>query len=175
MQNSWYVLTGGPATGKTTLLNALGNLGYVTIQEAAREHIDHSYKKGIPVEELRRNERQFQEDVARIKERYESTLNPHETVFFDRGMHDTVAYMDYYGYPLDDWLKKLIAASSYKKVFLLDEIKVDRKDYARTEDDTFMDQINDLLFKAYADNGMTPVMVPPGSVKNRADFILSQL
>lgn len=38
---SYYVLTGGPGTGKTTLLNELGQQGYITVPEVARDIIKH--------------------------------------------------------------------------------------------------------------------------------------
>ena len=173
--NNWYVLTGGPATGKTTLLKELKKLGYQTVPEAAREHIDNSYQKGILVEELRSNEKRFQEDVTRIKLRNEQGLNTSQVTFFDRGMQDTIAYMDYYGFPLEKWLKDIITASYYKKVFLLEPLAVDKHDYARTEDDKFMDKINDLLLNAYTSAGMNPIPVPADSVENRIQFILKNL
>lgn len=173
--NNWYVLTGGPSTGKTSLIEELSKIGHKTVPEAAREHIDVSYKNGILVEELRKDERKFQEDVALIKERYESELDASENVFFDRGMHDTIAYMAYYGYPVEEWLQKIIDGSSYKKVFLLEPLEVYKKDYARTEDKRFMYEINDLLFEAYDKAGMKPVYVPVGTLEDRLAYVLANL
>jgi predicted ATPase len=174
-QNNWYVLTGGPATGKTTLLHALAETGFHTIHEAARQHIDDSYKNGILVEELRADEKRFQEEVARIKLNYETSLDPAKTIFFDRGMHDTVAYMNYYNYPLDTWLQEMIDASTYKKVFILEPLDVHKRDYARIEDEKFMGQINDLLFKAYSNAGMKPIVVPADTLDQRLKFIIKHI
>jgi predicted ATPase len=174
-RNNWYVLTGGPATGKTTVLAELKKLGNHVVPEAARQHIDESYKNGISVEKLRSNEKQFQEDVARIKLRYEAELNPLDTVFFDRGMHDTTAYMNYYNYPIDPWLQEIIDSSFYKKIFIFEPLEVDKLDYARTEDAEFMRAIDKKLFKAYNEAGMNVTLVAPDTIANRVKFILENL
>jgi predicted ATPase len=173
--NNWYVLTGGPATGKTTLLGELAKLGYKTVPEAAREHIDNAYKKGIRVEDLRSNEKLFQEDVTRLKLRNEKALNPSQVTFLDRGMQDTTAYMNYYGFPIEKWLKEIIDASSYKKVFMLEPLAVDPHDYARTEDQKFMNEINGLLSQAYLDAGMELIYVPAYPLQERVKFIVKNI
>ena len=44
--SSWYVITGGPSTGKTTLLEELAKRGYKTIPEVARVVIDEGIAAG---------------------------------------------------------------------------------------------------------------------------------
>jgi predicted ATPase len=173
--NNWYVITGGPSTGKTTLLKKLNKLGYSVIPEAARTLIDESIQKGISVEELRADERKFQEAVARMKEKIESELDPNELIFFDRGMHDSIAYMRYYNYKIDDWLQELSNKSVYKNVFLLKPLKRYEKDYARVEDDAFRGKIHALLKDAYSEFKMEPISLKPVSVNDRLKIILEHI
>ena len=81
--NNWYVITGGPSAGKTTLLAELEKLGYKTIPEAARTLIDEAVAEGIDVNALRVDEKRFQEDVARLKESIETTHDASTPTFFD--------------------------------------------------------------------------------------------
>ncbi len=175
MNNNWYVITGGPSTGKTTLLTQLEMLGYLVVPEAARSVIDESLGNGISIEELRRDEKKFQEDVLQRKSDIESTLNPKKTTFFDRGMHDTTAYLKAYDYTIEPWAKKLIQSATYKKVFLLEPLGKFEKDYARTEDAAFTNQLHDLLIDAYSEYGIEVVTVPALNVESRTNFILHQV
>lgn len=175
MSNNWYVITGGPSTGKTTLLAELEKRGYETIPEAARTVIDEALEKGISVEELRSDEKRFQDDVAKRKEKTETALDPSIVTFFDRGMQDTVAYMNHYGFQLEDWALALMDNARYQKVFLLEPLPNYEKDYARTEDNAFVKNIQALLHDAYAEYDMVPIQVPAVGVKERVKFILDNV
>jgi predicted ATPase len=173
--NQWIVITGGPSSGKTTLINGLKERGYTVSPEAARQIIDESLATGISVADLRADEKQFQEAVAKLKHLQESSLNKNDTIFFDRGMYDTLAYMNYYKFKIDDWLAELIRDSTYKLVLMLEPLGHYEADYARTEDEQFSKSISALLYKAYASAGIKIIKVPPLAVKARINFIIDQL
>lgn len=173
--NNWYVITGGPSTGKTTLLKELGKLGHKTIPEAARTVIDEAMEKGISVEELRSDEKRFQDDVARLKEKIEAAHDKSVLTFFDRGMQDTVAYMRHYGFNIDEWIAALMDKAKYQKVFLLEPLSTYQSDYARTEDQDFAKSLHKLLHDAYTEFGMEPIYVPAVSLNDRVKFILDKV
>ena len=175
MSNNWYVITGGPSTGKTSLLAELQKQGHKTLPEAARTLIDEALGKGIPVESLRADEKHFQEDVARLKEKVETTNDKAVLTFFDRGMQDTLAYMRHYGFDIADWVNELMRASHYKSVFLLDPLSTYQDDYARTEDRDFGKHLHKLLTEAYAEFGMKPVRVPAVNLRDRVAFVLDKI
>lgn len=172
--NQWYVITGGPSTGKTTLLAELARREYRTVQEAARTVIDEAFARGVTPQELRRDEKKFQEDVAVMKAETEASLDPHEITFFDRGMHDTLAYMRYYSFDISESIEQLMSAR-YRAIFLLDPLPQYEADYARTEDKQFIAAIQQLLHDAYAEYGMTPIHIPAVSVDERINLILDHL
>lgn len=173
--NNWYVITGGPSTGKTTLLADLEELGYAVIPEAARIIINSALGQGISVAERRKDEKLFQEDVARLKAQIEST-HPKDTVtFLDRGMHDTLAYLESYGFAVEQWVEELLTTSRYQRVFLLEPLATYEQDYARTESPEFVDKIHRLLHNAYAKYGMQPIRVPAMSRSARVQFILNAI
>jgi phosphoribosylformylglycinamidine cyclo-ligase len=175
-QNKWYVLTGGPATGKTSLLASLKAAGFEVILEAARSVIDDSVAVNVPVEILRSDEKDFQEKVARRKIETEKYLDRNQITFFDRGMQDSHAYLNYYGFRIEEWVTRAGNLASYEKVFLLDPLHTKyERDYARTEDDVFADKIQGLLAQTYSDYGMDVVIVPAMSISDRVNFILESI
>ena len=171
MSNNWYVITGGPSTGKTTLIEELKKLGHKTYPEAARTVIDKALEKGITVEKLRSDEKNFQDKVTKLKSKIESDHSVDTVTFFDRGMHDTLAYFRHYGFDIEDWTKELLDNSRYKKVFLLEPLPKYKNDYARTENKHFRKNINQLIYEAYREYGMEPIIVPAIGLNNRVKFI----
>lgn len=174
-KNNWFVITGAPSTGKTTVLKELSKLGYKTMPEAARMYIDEAFGRGLTIKDIRSDERQFQIEVVRLKQHIEKEASSQERIFFDRAMHDTLAYMQFYGYEIEPWVEDLFKESVYKKVFLFEPIGQLERDYARTEDESFVDEIHRLLFNAYKGYGMEPIIVGSGSVEERVKFVLSNI
>lgn len=173
--NSWFVITGAPSSGKTTLLAELDKLGYKTIPEAARQLIDEALERGMSVEKLRADERQFQIDIAKLKQKIEDSLDKNTVVVFDRGMHDTLAYMRNYDFAMEPWMIQLMEQANYQKVFLLEPLPNFERDYARTEDADFVHSIDRLLQMAYAEYGMQPIVVPAVNVADRVKLIVDEI
>jgi len=131
--------------------------------------------KGVTIKELRSDEQHFQEEVVRLKEKIEKLHDKHVLTFFDRGMHDTLAYFRYYAFNIDDWVSQLIQKAHYEKVFLLEPLGHYEKDYARTEGPEFQASIHKLLHDAYSEHGIKPLLVPAMSIEDRVKFILNQV
>jgi predicted ATPase len=174
-RQNWHIITGGPSTGKTTLQEELAKLGYTTVAEAARLEIDDAVSLGITAEELREDEKHFQDDVVRRRVKLEAGVSPKETVILDRGMQDSLAYYRYYDFEIEPWVQELIDGVRYGLVFLMEPLGVLKRDYARTEVNDFNDYITDLLYDAYKEYGMEPIMVPAVSVEERLKIVLKHL
>jgi predicted ATPase len=175
MKKSWYVLTGGPATGKTSVLEHLKERGYHVVPEAARTVIDEAWARGQAAEDLRQDEKQFQIDVFRRKQAIEAELDASETIFFDRGLHDTLAYFAYHKFALPPWIKRACQQATYSQVFIFEPLPRHIKDYARVEPESFTVALNKLLRQVYSEAGIDIVSVPFMTIEKRAEFILSHL
>ncbi len=173
--NNWYVVTGGPAVGKSTLLAELEKLGYKTLPEAARDVIDEGLAAGKSLEEVRGDEYQFQFDVLERKVRNEQQQASDELVFFDRGMHDTVAYLRLHDFEINQDVVQTTRQASYKQVFLLEPLEQYTEDYARTESREEALQLNQLLAAAYTEYGLKVVKVPVLPPVERAQFVLDHI
>lgn len=169
------MITGGNGSGKTTLITLLAKRGYHVVPEAARMLIDHAAKKGITSEMLRADEAKWQQAVMDLKIKLEHAADPAEITFFDRGMHDLLAYDRYYKRPEQE-IAELLKQYTYKKVFILDALPTYEDDYARTEDEAFARDIARLQYEVYSEYGMDIVRVPVlETPEARADFVVSQL
>lgn len=174
-RNNWVVITGGPACGKTTLLKMLAKKGFRIVPEAARTWIDQNLEKGIAVEELRKDEQKFQEDVTRLKMKIESELDPATPTFFDRGMHDSTAYMKINGFKMPGWMVDAVDKASYRYVFILNPLPIFKEDYARIEDKAFATRVSFLLEEAYRQAGFTTIRVPAMPPRFRVKYVLSRI
>lgn len=175
MKNNWFVITGGPSTGKSKLVNEFAKLGYITVPEAARSLIDKAALKNITAEEYRLDEKKFQYEVAELKANIESSLDRNDIILFDRGMQDTDAYLNYYGFEIDERIKSLLDESKYSKVFILEPLERFKADYARIENPEFSNQIYPFLVESYRKYGMEPISVPDIGLNNRLQFIMDRI
>lgn len=171
---NWYVITGGPSTGKTTVINLLSKRGYTTTIEHARHYIDTKKEEGSTVEEVRSNKRKFQLGVLDMQIEQEAELTPDETVFLDRAIPDAMAYYRFLNLEYDKILLGAMKAVSYKKIFILDRLPF-VNDYARTEDEQAQKLIHQLIIEVYQSLEFPVVFVPVISPDERVEFILKNL
>lgn len=173
-KNNWYVITGGPSAGKTTVLLSLKQRGYKIVHEAARIYIDQQIAKGKTIEEIRADEGDFQKKILDLKVTAEKQLPKDELIILDRGIPDSIAYYEYAGLSTKDpYLKETVKNCGYKKIFLLELLDLE-EDYARTDvKDSKL--IHDLLEKYYKKEGFAVINVPKMPVPDRVDFIVKNL
>ncbi len=171
---NWYVITGGPSTGKTTVINLLMERGYKTTIEHARHYIDTMKEEGRTVEEIRANKRKFQLGVLDMQIEQEAELSPSETVFLDRAIPDAMAYYRFLKLEYDKILLDAMKEVAYKKIFILDRLPF-VNDYARTEDEQAQKLIHQLIIEVYQSLEFPVVFVPVISPDERVEFILKNL
>ena len=177
MKTQKIVLIGGPGTGKTTLINALKIKGYNCMEEISRQVTLKAQEKGI--------EQLFLEDpllfsehllLGRQKQFLEANAIEDGVVFFDRGIPDVVAYLDYLKTSYPNTFKTICSQHIYDKIFILKPWKaIYKQDNERYE--TFEQALilHDFLVKTYTDYGYTIIDTPFGTVEERLDFILNHL
>ncbi len=173
-KTNWYVITGGPSSGKTTTVNLLKDRGYITTIEHARHYLDTQRLKGKTVEEVRKNQIEFQMGVLNMQIEQENEISPEVLVFLDRAIPDALAYYRFLNLPEDEKLAKALLTVSYKKVFILDCLPL-VKDYARNEDNAAQKKIQVLLTEVYESLHFPVIQVPVLPPEERVDFILKNL
>lgn len=172
--NNWYVITGGPSSGKTTVINLLKEKGYFTVEENARHFLDTQRVKGKTVEEVKKNQKEFQTAILKLQVNREKALNPDELVFLDRAIPDALAYYRFLNLEVDDRLKDAMNKVCYKKVFIMDPLPL-VNDYARLENKEAQIKIHQLITEVYNSLPCPIIHVPVLPIEQRVEFILNRL
>ena len=174
IHTNWYVIAGGPSSGKTKLIERLASLGYVTVPEISRLLIDAEISKGKTIKEVRVDEAEFQKKVFQMRIETEDKIPSEQITFFDGGgIPSCIAYYQSCGLdptPVIEEAKK----RKYKEVFLLEQLPFE-KDYARTESEKLAGDLSRLIKKAYTDLGYDVIFVSAMSIEERVKFILNKL
>ena len=172
--NNWYVITGPSCSGKTTLIDSLGEKGYSVFYETARILIDQELKKGLTITKVRQDEIAFQNKVLHMKVEREKKIDRQKIVFFDRGIPDTSAYYRLYNTPASTLLKKALKNCYYRKVFFLEQLSY-TSDAIRTETAQQQRKLSKMLKDSYRQLNFDILTVPILPIGKRVDFILDNL
>ncbi len=177
MNTRKIVLAGGPGTGKSSTLNLLREQGYCCLEEISRQVTLDAQREGIDQlflkEPLLFSEKLLE---GRINQYKKADKMATEFCFFDRGIPDVAAYMDYKNEKVPEKFK--LADSQYKYDFIFffpiwEEIY--ESDNERYESVKEAHEIQFYLKKAYENLGYTLIDLPKLSVKKRVDFILNTI
>ncbi len=161
------VVTGGPHSGKTALLHALMQRGCRTVPESALQVIDElNGRFGVAgqVEWRKNNRLEFQEMIAARQLALEAAVDGSDPrpVFFDRGLHDGLAYCKVSGCPVPATLASAELMGRYTHVFVLATILPfdPRAGTGRTSSEEMSRQVGDELFAIYSQYGHAPRRIP---------------
>ena len=169
------VITGGPSTGKTTLINSFAK-DYEVLPEAARwvltHHPQFSGKNAISARGLRFQRAIWQLQLSHYQQFIRSTK---PWVFLDRGIPDSFAYLRLTRSYFPKDLREAVAAVHYDWVFILDELPSYTQDSQRTETLDEARRIGALIRHYYQRCGYEPIPVKFESVENRKMFILNMI
>lgn len=177
MKTRKIVITGGPGTGKTSVIQALENSGYFCFHEVSRQIIQDAQKKGIDQLFLK-EPLLFSEMLleGRMKQHKDAETVDANLVFLDRGVPDVVAYMNYFGNQYPPVFNRVCKEYLYDGIFLLPPWKeIYTSDSERYESYEQAVIIHDHLSESYINHGYRPVEVPCGPIEDRASFILDHL
>ncbi|MEZ4779221.1 MAG: ATP-binding protein [Flavobacteriaceae bacterium] len=177
MKAKRIVITGGPGSGKTSLIQHLEENGYSCIPEISREVILKAQAEGI--------DQLFLEDPILFSDlllkgrmqQFEASQTALESfVFFDRGLPDVTAYMDYLGTPYPSYFSETCLKHRYDAIFLLPPWKeIYIQDNERYESFEQAERIFQFLHQGYAHYGYNVQHVPVGTIDYRSAFIVKKL
>ncbi len=174
MNSRKIVITGGPGTGKSSIINVLTKRGYSCLEEISRQVTLEARKEGIDQLFLTKP-LLFSELLlkGRIKQFNQANTSEKALIFIDRGIPDVIAYMDYIG---DTYPQEFIEACKshvYDHVFILAPWQeIFKSDSERYENFEQAVKIHEHLVRTYKHYGYNLVDVPFGTIEERTDFIL---
>jgi len=169
-----HVITGGPGTGKTTVLRELQQRGFGVAEEVARQIIREQIDGGGDAVPWADTKRYTQLMLERQIESFLALMSASSLTFCDRGIPDVLCYARIT--QLADSSAIISACQNFRysqRVFMLPpwpEIyttDTERKQTLEEAIETYY-----LMLATYRDCEYEVVEVPPGTVESRASLIL---
>ena len=172
------VVTGGPGSGKTTLVEALAARGYATVPEAGIQVIEELNRElGLEGQKAWRHARRsaFQVRVARRQAELEDAVPPDAgVVFLDRGLLDGLAYCRHFGEAVPPEVERLARGRRYDRVLLLDTLPAEafagRGRTGRTSDRDASLAIAAAIEAVYRERGYRVTRLPVRPVGERLEL-----
>ncbi len=174
------VITGGPGTGKTSLVRLLEEDGFYCYHEIIRDFTSEATDGG-DVDSFNSNPLVFVDDPylfnqrilnGRLDQFRRASVAADPVVIFDRGLPDVLAYMNYFE---QDYGEDFIAAcqdNRYDKVVILPPWKgIYQSDEGRFESFEQASAIHLELVKTYTSFDYNPVTLPFGTLPERHSII----
>ena len=172
--NRHFVISGGPGTGKSTLIAALREAGMHCFDEVSRQIIVEANKNGtdlLPWSNL-------EAFAAECHRRMKALLLEKKVqglCFYDRGIPDIIAYLRNGGKPIPEYLfsdgkryaKLVLVAPPWEEIFV--------NDSERPQSFEECQRLHNLLLEAYTELGYRVVMLPKVSVEQRVAFVISAM
>ena len=171
------VITGGPSSGKTSLINHLEKLQYQCMPEISREIIIEAQQQGI--------DQLFLEDPilfsqklleGRLKQFQKGMSQNKDFLFYDRGLPDITAYMDYLKTDYPSHFVEICSTYLYDVIFILPPWEaIYQQDNERYETFEEAKKIHHFLVNSYKKYNYKVIEVPTGNLPSRTNFILTVL
>lgn len=167
------IITGGPGSGKSSLIEALKRRGFKCSPEAGRAIIQDQVLIGgnaLPWA----NRDAFAELMLCWELRSWHKAEHHQTCYFDRGIPDIAGYLSLCNLPIPQHLEEAIRVFRYnEKVFIAPpwrDIYVQDSERKQSMDEAVLTY--EAMIVTYENYGYELLELPYSSVDERADFII---
>ncbi len=174
-KNNFYILTGGPGAGKTSILENLASKGHNFIPETARQIIKERLSKSLSP---RPDPTSFAEQIFdRDWKNFISNSHLTSLLFFDRSFIDSACMLFDSDKDRYDQIRNSHLTNRYNnKVFITPPWKeIYRNDEERDQSFEESIEVNERLDKWYREHGYDIIVLPKDTIENRANFILSHV
>lgn len=168
-----FVVTGGPGSGKTTLIDALEQAGHARTIEAGRGVIQHQAAIDGPALPWR-DPRAFAALMLCWEMRsYDIARREAGPVFFDRGVPDVIGYLELLGLPVPSHVEKAARAFRYnRRVFIAPPWPdIFRQDNERRQSLDEARRTHDSMVRTYTRLGYELTEIPRLPIAERVRFV----
>ncbi|KWN99031.1 AAA family ATPase [Burkholderia ubonensis] len=173
----FFVVTGGPGSGKSTLIDALERAGFARSQEAGRGVIQDQVAVDGPALPWR-DRSAFAELMLGWEMRsHHLARQARGPVFFDRGVPDVIGYLRLSGLAVPAHAEAAARRFRYhRRVFIAPPWPdIYTQDAERRQDFGEAVRTCDAMVECYASYGYRLIELPRASVKARVRFVLDAL
>ena len=170
---SWWLITGAPGSGKTTLAHRFAAGGWHVVEDPGRAEVEHQMEAGIGAVESRRDYLDFQRRVLdRALREIEQLPTNGKNIVLDYGVAEALAFMKAARIPWEDVFIHAAAKYHFEKVFILDIVALETEDPIRREGAELRAQLRGLICEIYAALGHGYVAVPSVPVTERLRLVM---
>jgi predicted ATPase len=173
VQTAWHVITGGPCSGKTTLIDELADKGFRTVPETARPYIEKEMARGRTIDEIREDADALERGLLEMQLRFERALRATDVAFLDRGLPEGLTYCRVAGLNPNEFLSECFH-HRYASIFVLDRLPLQQDDL-RIEKNATARLLDEWLARDYSSLGYGVIRVPVLSPRDRLAFVLERL
>lgn len=173
----FFVLTGGPGSGKSTLIEALRQAGYARSIEAGRSIIRDQVAtdgRALPWSDpLAFAELMLSWEIRS----YRTAQDCSGPVFFDRGLPDVVGYLRLLGLPVPEHMHKAAATFRYNHTAFIAPPwrEIFTEDRERKQDFNEAVRTYQSMVETYTELGYELVEIPRAPLEERLSFILQHV
>jgi predicted ATPase len=175
--HNYFVVTGGPGAGKTSLIAELGRRGYASVEEAGRAIIRQ--QRAIGGTALHTANRVLFRELmlGHMIEHYERAGTIEPPIFFDRGIPGLIGYCRLIGVPVPDHIRRAADVYRYNDTVFVTPPwpEIYAQDHERRQDFAEAVRTYEVVVEGYREAVYIPVELPKASVGERADFVLEQI
>ncbi|GGH74270.1 AAA family ATPase [Phaeocystidibacter marisrubri] len=169
-------ISGGPGTGKTSIIQELEQRGHTCFHEYSREVIKHSLENNsdvLPWDNLPA----FTEKVIEGRLTQYHSAQDRITSFYDRTIIDSIAYQHVDHLPVKPEWDQLAKIHRYhERVFITPPWEeIYQQDNERRETLEKLIRIHEILCHTYEDYGYRVIEIPKASLSERTDWLLEQI
>jgi predicted ATPase len=173
----FFALTGGPGSGKSSLIDALHLRGHARSLEAARQIIQDQMTIGGRA--LPWDDRILFAELMLCWEirSYHTAQQGAGLVFFDRGVPDVLGYLRWLGQPVPPHMQKAAETFRYNRtVFIAPPWpEIFQQDRERKQDFEEAVRTYHAVLATYAENAYDVVEIPRVPVEERVRFVLDYI
>lgn len=172
-----FVITGGPGSGKSSLVAALAARGIATMPEAGRAIIRDQVASGgdaLPWGDRAAFAARMLEWEVRSHLAARESEGP---VVLDRGIPDVIGYLRLCGLPVPVAAERAAAAFRYNRIVFIAPHwpKIYAQDAERKQDAAEAQATHAMMARVYAELGYELVPLPITSVAERVAFVMERI
>ncbi|MGP1395668.1 MAG: AAA family ATPase [Inquilinaceae bacterium] len=171
--NTLFVITGGPGSGKTTLINALAGAGLATREEVGRRIIKDQVAVSGPAVPWRDPMLYADLMLSWEMRSWREAAERDGPIYFDRGIPDILGYLRLLDRPIPDHMRRAAALFRYgDPVFVcLPWRRIYTQDDERKQNFETAQRTHAAMVDIYTTLGYSLVTIPPGPVGDRLMFV----
>jgi predicted ATPase len=172
---NFFIISGAPGAGKTTLIERLAARGFATVAEAGRailrEQAEAAFGAGQDGDPAAFGEAM----LARAVANYRGVTETDEPVFFDRGIAEAGIYWRLIGLPAPTTVRDAARNWRSNPLVLLAPPwrEIYRRDAERIQSFDEAERTFELVRDAYVEAGYRPLEIAKDTVARRVGFVLA--